>query len=156
MAAHSSCGYRHFAAEAQVLDAAELKDITPQKRYTLVLSLIQRPQIQARDDLAEMFSKRIARFHAQAQQELDLIRARHRALTEYLINTLADMLRVMEPNPPDAEAGGQVKLALAQHGEIAELLAGCDAIAAYSGDNHLPLLWPFYRSHRPVLFRLAR
>jgi hypothetical protein len=33
-------------------------------RYTLLLCLVQRAQIQARDDLAEMFSKRIARFHA--------------------------------------------------------------------------------------------
>jgi hypothetical protein len=49
-----------------------------------------------------------------------------------------------------------VKSTVARHSELAELLAGCDAIAAYSGDNHLPLLWRFYRSHRAVLFRLAR
>jgi hypothetical protein len=146
---------RHFAAEAQVLDAAELKDTTSPKRYTLLLCLIRRAQIQARDDLAEMFLKRIARFHVQAQQELELIRARHRALTEELIDTLADMLRIVEANPSDAELGRQVKSTVAQHGEVAELLAGCDAIAAYSGDNHLPLLWRFYRSHRAVLFRLA-
>jgi hypothetical protein len=96
------------------------------------------------------------RFHTQAQQELELIRARHRVLTEELIDTLADVLRVMESNPPDAEVGRHVKSAVADHGEIGELLAGCNAIAAYSGDNHLPLLWRFYRSHRPVLFRMAR
>ena len=71
-----------------MLDAAELKDFSPPKRYALLLSLIQRAQIQARDDLAEMFGKRVARFHAQAQQELELIRARHRALTDELIGTL--------------------------------------------------------------------
>ena len=43
---------RHFAAEAQVLDAAKLKVISAPKRYTLLLCLIQRAQIQARDDLA--------------------------------------------------------------------------------------------------------
>jgi len=100
---------RHFAAEAQVLDAAELKDITPPKRYTLLLCLIHRAQIQARDDLAEMFLKRIARFHVQAQQELELFRARHRALTEELIDTLAQMLRVVEASPSDAELDRQVK-----------------------------------------------
>jgi len=35
---------RHFAAEARSLDAAELKDITAPKRYTLLLSLISRAQ----------------------------------------------------------------------------------------------------------------
>ena len=146
---------RHFAAEAQVLDAAELKDVTTPKRYTLLLCLIQRAQIQARDDLAEMFLKRIARFHVQAQQELELIRARHRALTEELVDTLADVLRIVEASPSDDELGRQVKSTVARHGDLAELLAGCDAIAAYSGDNHLPLIWRFYRSHRAVLFRLA-
>ena len=82
-----------------MLDAAELKDFSPPKRYALLLSLIQRAQIQARDDLAEMFGKRVARFHSQAQQELELIRLQHRALTEALIGTLADMLRVLEPDP---------------------------------------------------------
>ena len=110
---------RHFAAEAQVLDAAELKDITAPKRYTLLLCLIHRAQIQARDDLAEMFSKRIARFHVQAQEELELIRARHRALTEELIDTLADMLRVVEANPSDDELGRRVKSAVARHGDLA-------------------------------------
>lgn len=49
-----------------------------------------------------------------------------------------------------------MKSTIARHGEVSELLAGCDAIAAHSGDNHLPLMWRFYRSHRAVLFRFAR
>ena len=57
-------------------------------------------QIEARDDLVEMFSKRIALFYTQAQQERELIRARHRALTEELIDTFVDVLRVMDPTHP--------------------------------------------------------
>jgi hypothetical protein len=103
-----------------------------------------------------MLSKRVARFHAQAQQQLELIRAQHRALSEELIDTLADVLRVVEADPSDDQLGRQVKATIAQHGAVDDLLAGCDALAAYHGDNHLPLLWRFYRSHRGVLFRLAR
>jgi hypothetical protein len=44
---------------------------------------------------------------------------------------------------------------VARHGPIPELLAGCESIAAYNGDNYLPLVWRFYRSHRSTLFRLA-
>jgi hypothetical protein len=150
------------AAFARSQRTSPIQVVQPRRELRLsaqpvvLLCLVQRAQIQARDDLAEMFSKRIARFHAQAPQELELIRARHRAPTDDLIDTLADVLRVMESNPPDAEVGRQVKSAVADHGDIGELLAGCDAIAAYSGDNHLPLLWRFYRSHRPVLYRMAR
>ncbi len=102
-----------------------------------------RHQTLARDDLAEMFLKRVARFHTQAQQELELIRAQHRSLAEELIDTLTDILRLVESNPSDAELGRQVKSTIARHGEVGELLAGCDSIAAYSGDNHLALLWRF-------------
>ena len=76
-------------------------------------------------------------------------------MTEELIYTLADMLRVVNANPSDAELGRRVTSTVARHGELAELLAGGDANAAYSGDNCLPLLWRFYRSDRAVLFRLA-
>jgi len=43
---------RHFAAEAKVLDVAELKNFKAPKRYMLLLSLIHRARVQVRDDLA--------------------------------------------------------------------------------------------------------
>ncbi|MDA8255183.1 MAG: DUF4158 domain-containing protein, partial [Betaproteobacteria bacterium] len=54
---------KHFAAEAKALDAAELKKFTPPKRCVLVLSMIHRARVQARDDLADMFIKRMNHIH---------------------------------------------------------------------------------------------
>ena len=68
-----------------------------------------------------------------------LIRARHRALTDELVDTLATTLSVVEANSTDTELERQVKSTVARHGDRVELLTDCDAIAAYSGDNHLPL-----------------
>lgn len=51
---------KHFAAEAKALDAAELKNFAAPKRYVLLLSLIHRARVQARDDLADMFIKRMS------------------------------------------------------------------------------------------------
>ena len=34
------------------------------------------------------------------------------------------------------------------------MLSECDAINAYRGNNHSPLLWQFYKSHRSAFFRL--
>ncbi|MEE5092698.1 Tn3 family transposase, partial [Xanthomonas euvesicatoria] len=42
------------------------------------------------------------------------------------------------------------------HGGVQTLQADCNAIAAHSGDNHLPLLWPFYKSHRSTILRMVR
>jgi acyl-coenzyme A synthetase/AMP-(fatty) acid ligase len=50
-------------------------------------------------------------------------------------HTIGQPLRVLEPDPPDAEAGRQAKPAVAPHGPIPALLAGCGSIAAYNGDN---------------------
>jgi TnpA family transposase len=146
---------RHFAAEARSLDAAEVRDITAPKRYTLLLSLISRAQVQGRDDLAEMFGKRMALFETRAKEELALIRERQRETTEMLVGAFADVLQVLDGDPSDAETGPLVKQVVAQHGDIRQLLASCEAIAAYNGDNYYPLMWRFYRSHRSTLFRLA-
>jgi TnpA family transposase len=147
---------QHLAAEARSLDAAEVRKVSPAKRYTLLLCLMARAQVQGRDDLAETFCKRIARIEVRAKDELALIRERQRESTEMLVEAFADVLGVLDRDLPNAEAGKLVKRVVARHGDVRELLASCEAIAAYTGDNYLPLMWRFYRSHRSTVFRLAR
>ncbi|MBV9896502.1 MAG: DUF4158 domain-containing protein, partial [Chloroflexi bacterium] len=147
---------QHLAAEARSLDAAEVRKISAAKRYTLLLCLMARAQVQGRDDLAETFCKRIARIETRAKEELALIREQQRESTEMLVEAFADVLAVLDRDLPNAQAGKLVKRAVARHGDVRELLANCEAIAAYTGDNYLPLMWRFYRSHRSTLFRLAR
>jgi len=36
------------------------------------------------------------------------------------------------------------------------VLQSCEDHLAYAGDNYLPFLWRFFKSHRAVLFRLLR
>jgi len=146
----------HFAAEAKALDSAELGDVSPPKRNTLLLCLVARAQVQARDDLAEMFTKRMATINKRAKDELADIREDHRTKTEALVGVLADMLAALEDAPFDAEAGRLVKDVVEPAGGTAALLADCEAVSAFHGNNHLPLMWRHYRSHRPTLFRLAR
>ena len=74
--------------------------------------------------------------------------------TIVFIDKLVDP-QVLDGDPSDAEAGPLVKQVVAQHGDVRQLLASCEAIAAYNGDNYYPLMWRFYRSHRSTLFRLA-
>src|SRR5579859_1165829 len=72
-----------------------------------------------------------------------------------LVGAFADMVEVFDGDPSDAETGPLVKQAVAQHGDVRQLLASCEAISAYNGDNYYPLMWRFYRRHRRTLFRLA-
>lgn len=147
---------KHFAAEAKALDAAELKKFAPPKRYVLILSMIHRARIQARDDLADMFIKRINQIHRRGKDELERLRIKYRQKTEHLVATLADVIDVLETQPEDEAAGRTIRTLLTKRGGTSALQDDCAAINAFSGDNYFPLLWRFYRSHRPTLFRMMR
>ncbi|MDR7304480.1 Tn3 family transposase [Haloactinomyces albus] len=55
----------------------------------------------------------------------------------------------------EERAGRLVLKTLADAGGIDELATAAEAVSAYHGNNYLPLLERFYRSHRPVLFTLV-
>jgi hypothetical protein len=52
-------------------------------------------QLRTRDDVADMFVKRMMKIHGQARERLLQIQARQRETAEYLISTLASMLEVI-------------------------------------------------------------
>jgi TnpA family transposase len=146
----------HFAAQARALDADGMRDVGLAKRTTLLLCLIQRARVQARDSLATMFVKRLARIHVQAKEALLAVRERQRATTEQIIGILTVVAQTTATVADDAALGRQVRDLLGGEGGAAALLDQCEALAAYNGNNHLPLVWRCYRSHRSVLFKLVR
>ncbi|MFX7862322.1 hypothetical protein ABTK41_19780, partial [Acinetobacter baumannii] len=81
-----------MADSAAVLDAGELKSYRPAKRHALVLALIRRMRVRARDDIAEMFIKRISLIHKHAREELEKTKAQQREMSEQLVATLSDVL----------------------------------------------------------------
>lgn len=147
---------KHFAAEARALDAAELRDFGPAKRHALLLCLIHRARVQTRDDLAEMFIKRMGNIHNRGKEELERLHARYREKTEAIVATMSDVIQVLDRHPGDTDAGREIRRLVNTRGGAQTLQADCEAIAAHSGDNHLPLLWPFYKSHRATILRMVR
>lgn len=146
---------KHFAAEARILDVAELKDFNSAKRHVFLLSLIHRTRIKARDDLANMFIKRMNHIHQRGKDELEQLRIRHRQKTEFLVATLSNVIDTLNTHPEDTDAGRAVRQLLIENGGLETIQDDCVAITAYSGDNYYPLLWRFYRSHRATLFRMV-
>jgi len=145
---------QHFAAEAKALDAGEVKAITLPKRITLLLCLIHSAQVQTRDNLVEMFLKRMKTIHNKAKEELERLRQKHQETTEKLVGVLTSVLQVFVDEPMEKEIVNQVNQVFAPQGGVQQLLNECEAINAYKGNNYLPLLWRFYKSHRSVFFRL--
>jgi hypothetical protein len=146
---------RFFASQTQNYDVAELKECAPAKRYTLVLALIYRMRIRARDHLAEMFIRRMATIHKRAKDELVVKQANQRGQMEQLVATLDGVLEILAQEPDDLEAGQLIREYVAPHGSIDELRQACANVQAVSGDNYLPMLWRHFRSHRSLMFGLV-
>ncbi|WP_331735705.1 hypothetical protein OG379_39915 (plasmid) [Streptomyces sp. NBC_01166] len=99
-----------FAAEAGALDAAELRDYESGKRTALLACLVHTARRRARDDLAEMFCRRVATKLKNAKDELEEIRKQQQALVERMIGTYRTVLERIDPadlvpRGPDAVPG---------------------------------------------------
>lgn len=147
---------KHLADVASSLDAGDMKDFLPAKRHTLILALIRQMRISARDDIAEMFIRRVGMMHKSAREELQNIQARQRELSEELVATLEHVIEILAESLDDTVTGQKVRELLAPHGDIEKLRTDCEAIRIWSGGNHLSLLWKPYSSWRAAMFRMAK
>ncbi|MDB0543289.1 Tn3 family transposase [Ralstonia solanacearum] len=146
---------RSLSSQAMSLDAANLKEVLPERRYTLIVALLHQMRVRARDDLAEMFIRRMGAIHKRAQEELAQIHARQREKMESLVDVLDSVVNIVDDQEDDAELGARVRGYLAPSGNLEPLRESCAEVRAYSGKNYLPLLWRHFKAHRAVLLRLA-
>ncbi|MYM80872.1 Tn3 family transposase [Duganella sp. FT50W] len=147
---------KHLADRAAVLDAGDMKDFRPAKRYTLILCLIRQMRVGARDDIAEMFIRRLSAIHKSAREELLVIQARQRELSEVLVATLEKVVEILAEKLDDADTGRRIRELLAPHGSLEKLQADCEAIRVWGSGNHLPLLWNTFKSWRSAMFQMAK
>jgi len=147
---------KHLSEMAAVMDAGEMKDLMTAKRHTLTLALIRQMRVRARDDIAEIFIRRIGACHNSAKEELQEIQARQRELSEELVAKLEEVLELLAQNLDDAETGRRVRELLAPHGSLEQLRADCEAIRVWGGKNHLPLMWKPFSNWRAAMFLMAR
>ncbi|MEQ0777845.1 Tn3 family transposase [Paraburkholderia tropica] len=146
---------RSLSTQAMSLDAANLKETLPERRYTLIVALLHQMRVRARDDLAEMFIRRMGAIQKRAREELDQIQARQRERMESLVDTLDGVVNIIDDYPDDTELGARIRQYLAPSGDLEPLRESCAEVRAYSGRNYLPLLWRHFKAHRSVLLRLA-
>ena len=147
----------HLAAQARVLDAAELKDFLPGKRRAMLVCLLDRAKVAVRDGLAEMLVKVVGRLHNSAKDELERLHLEKRSITEHLVEVLERILAgARTEGSDDARLGRLVREVVAEGGGPDTLLEACLSLSANRGGNYLPLLWTFYKGQRATLFRVAR
>ncbi|MEV8639222.1 hypothetical protein AB0395_46960 [Streptosporangium sp. NPDC051023] len=176
----------HFAGEARVTDAADMRKVTEDKRLTLMVSLVHTAATGVLDDVVTMFCKRMGAIHKKGRDHLESLHEAHRAESERLLGVFGDVLSVVreamtpaetpadvgdavavgEPVPVVAapstvqemaeRAGRLVLKTLEQSGGLNALASAHEAVSAHHGNNYLPLLDQQYRSHRSALAMLPR
>ena len=142
---------RHFAAEAQSLNAADLSRMVEMRRLSLIAALLHRQRARGLDDVAEMFVRLTQRMHNKAKDALEEHRARHAEETDALIARLREAVLVCRD-----ETDREARLAALEGlllPEAATILAQCAAHAALAGNNYLPLLARFYKGQRAAFLR---
>lgn len=149
---------QQFAAEAAALDALDMRRIqTVPRRRALLVCQLHHAQVQTRDQLAEMFVKRMRRTHTLAKEKLLELQQQHRELEEHMLAVLAEVLDETILNPDDNAALGQgVRDILKQDGGAEALRNRYEQVSAYHNDNYRPLMWSINRPSRAALFRLSR
>jgi hypothetical protein len=161
----------HFAGEARVADAADMRRISDDKQLAVIISLLHIVRMRARDDVVAMFCKRIGVITKRAKEQLVLNRERHRADAERLMTVFGDILggvrEVAAPVDDDSpgkgddtegdterRVGRMVLATLATAGGVTKLSRDHEEVAAHHGNNHAPLMERFYSGHRAALFTL--
>ncbi len=146
-----------FAEEAEVLDAGEMKDYAMSKRHTYLLALHQKKKMEVRDQLVDIFLKRMKVIQNKSKEKLEQTLLSWQEKQEHLIDTLTAMLRLyLEENIEDPAIVQSTKEIIDSQGGADKLLEDCTNVMAYRNNNFYPFFWHFLKNHRQALFDLVQ
>ncbi|MFK7848125.1 MAG: Tn3 family transposase [Rhodothermales bacterium] len=146
---------RQFEAEASAYALGDIRGVTNNtRRYTLLLSLLQEAQANTRDQLIDMFLKRMKGVHHSAQHKLRELQEKHREMEESLIDVLGQVLQQADTCATDKMLGKNIRSVFEKQGGAEFLADQFRSVTAYHQNNYLPFLWPVYSNNRTVIFRV--
>lgn len=141
---------KQFRAMARALDAAELAELVPAKRYALAAIFIRSQYRKTLDDAADLFIRLIQNLENTAQQKLLAYQLEHGKRADTLIGQLKDILQAYQVEGTDTQRVDAIENTLIA--DIGLLIAECEEHMAYAGRNYLPFLLVPYGTLRPLLF----
>ena len=150
-----------FAGEAAAADAAVMRDVAQPKRTALVACLVHVAQTRARDELAEMFCKRMAAITKRARGELEQLREEGRELSERLIEHYRELLERLDPAPRREHrsawlrCGSRGRRWSGPAGSTSEL-SDIERVAAHHANNYMPLVYGQIGKDRATMFEFTR
>ena len=138
--------FRHLA---RALNAGEMAELKPNKRYALAVILIRAQHAQSLDDAADLFIRLMQNLENTARQNLLDFQQERVHKTDMLVGQLRDILDAYQINGTDTQRVDAIGTTLVAG--VDELLDECERHLAYAGRNHLPFLLQPYKAVRAQL-----
>jgi hypothetical protein len=138
--------FRHLA---RALNATEMAELKPQKRYALAVIFIRAQHAQSLDDAADLFIRLMQNLDNNARQKLLSFQQERVQKTDMLVGQLKDILGAYQLRGSDTQRVQAIGTTLVA--EVDELLSECEQHLAYAGRNHLPFLLQPYKMVRAQL-----
>ena len=157
-----------FATQAYQMEVSDLKGIRHDgRRRTLLLCLLYLMQIRTRDQLGDMYVRRMRLMHVHGKKQLRQLQEQYRVMTEDMMNTFAEILDKADKNDLNVEdeaeksrreaiLGRQVLQILQNRGGVAHFKSNYELLAALHNNNYLPLLQDYHQRHRAMCFRVTK
>jgi hypothetical protein len=109
-----------------------------------------------RDEIAQIFIKRMRKLTERAKEELERMWRAERETTEPLIEVFTEVLQTSLESQNPADTSTQICQVLESAGGAARLLEECEQVNAHHGNRYQPFLKRFYASHRRALFQVIK
>jgi len=140
---------RDFFSYAQSLNAPEMAELVPEKRYGLAVIYIRGRYYKAMDDAAELYLKRMQKVENAALAMLNQHMLDNAESVDRLVLQLRDVLNAYQGGVTAEGTLEAITSSLMADPEV--LLAECEAHLAFSGKDYIPFMPKPYGSARPIL-----
>ena len=145
-----------FAAETEKLEALDVKRMNAAKRYTHLFCLIQQQQVDTKDQLADLFLRRIRKTRLSAEKRLTVLQELFREIEEQLLAIFSQVAGYTIEISTNKRLGDSVRTLMEEHGGAIYLLDQYQQVAAYHNKNFLPLLWKSFKGNRAAVLNLVK
>lgn len=146
---------RQYASQVHQMELGDMKDIRQaQKCHALLLCFIHQAQVKTRDELINMFLRRMRATHKRAKDKMKALHDKHRAIEENMLAAFAQVVACASDDNEDVQLGEKVRKVLNEFGGTDILNQQYLQVSAYHSKNYLPLLWSVHSNHRAAIFGL--
>lgn len=145
---------KHFVTEAEALDAAKIKELKPQKRYTLAVAFISQKASCILDDIGEMFVKLVRSGQNKAREKQNEYRLKHSQTACDLIATLKDIIVAYRSDGNKEERFNAIDATIKTKEPPEDLINKCETHNTFASDNYYPFAWECLKGNRAALFKV--